>query len=221
MKKFLQLIIATIIFCPFFSAPVSAIDECCYDECYYDEGIDDFCCNAFSLEAQYATVFPLDSKVGRIYGYALPSFTLQGSWNYKCWSIWLDGSYTFANGEAIGCGSGRKTHLSFVPITLGVKYIYTVCQDTEVYFGLGACYSFLNTKDHSEYVHEKTSANNTGAIVKTGFVYHYCDGFFLEGFFNYMYQKFYFHKEETDPFVYRNDVDFSSLQLGVGIGWTF
>lgn len=194
-------------------------DYCCETPCYLNTCCEEPSCNMFSIEAQYAAMFPLNSTVCRIYGYALPQFTLELNWNWKCFSVWLDGSYVFANGKAVPCGG--STHLNFVPITLGVRYFYSVCHDTDLYLGIGACYSFLNTRDHSPYVHEKTSANNAGAIVKSGFVYRVCDGIFFEGFLNYMYQKFYFHKYETEPFVYRNDVDMSSLQLGVAIGWEF
>lgn len=199
-----------------YSAPGYYGDPCCYNDPCCDSYVD-----AFTVDVKYAAFFPLNSRVSNIYGWALPQFTLEGNVLFcKSWAIWLDGSYIFGNGHAVGGGS-NKTHLSLVPITLGVKYFFPVCASTDFYVGLGASYSFLNTRDHSDYVHEKTSSNHVGGIVKTGFIYYYCDGFFLEGFLNYMYQQFYFPKTTDDPFVYRNDVDLSSLQLGIGIGWTF
>ena len=211
---------ALALFSPMYSEALWNDGNCCDNTCVPNTCCEETCCREFSVEAQFAAYFPLDSTVGHIYGYALPAFTLEASWQWQCMSIWLDGSYIFGSGHSIGCGGG-PTHLNFVPITLGVKYIYPMCDSTDLYIGLGACYSFLNTRDHSEYVHENTSGNNAGAILKTGVVYHYCDGIFFEGFFNYQYQKFYFHKTETNPFVYRHDVDMSNLQLGVAVGWEF
>jgi outer membrane protein len=175
----------------------------------------------FLIEADAAAFFPLSSAVRRIYGTALPSFTLEFNWRfYKHWGVWLDGSYVFGNGHAMGYGH-ESTHLSFVPITAGAKYFYPLGESIDLYMGLGPCYSFLNTTDHSRHVHKKTSANNFGATVKTGFIYHCNKRVFLDFFFNYMFQTMHFHKTESDPFVYRHDVNLSSLQLGGGIGLEF
>ena len=179
------------------------------------------CCTGFSLDAKYAAFFPLDSRVRKIYGSSLPMFTLEANMKTsRCLEVWLDTSYVFGNGHSCSCDK-NKTHLNFVPISLGVKYIYSLCDRTDFYIGAGPCYSFFNTKDHSEFVHENTSKNNWGAIVKSGFIYHYNECMFLEGFFNYMYQKFSFGKRSDDPFVYRHDANLSSLQLGVALGWNF
>lgn len=182
------------------------------------------CCNdndtSFSAAVQCAAFFPLDSDVHRIYGSALPAFTIEGNWQRECFGLWLNASYVFGNGHAYG-GGGYKTHLNLVPISLGVKYIYSLCDSTDFYVGLGACYSFMNTRDHSEFVHERVSSNGFGGIVKTGLTYIYCENIFFEGFLNYTYQRFSFSRTSNDPFVYRRDVDLSSLQLGVGLGMKF
>jgi hypothetical protein len=179
------------------------------------------CCTNISLDAKYAAFSPLDSRVRKIYGSALPMFTVEGNVRVcGCWEVWLDGSYVFGNGHSSACNK-NKTHLSFVPISVGLKYLYPICYGTDLYIGAGPCYSFFNTKDHSEFVHENTSRNNWGAIVKSGFIYHYNECIFLEGFFNYMYQEFSFGKTSDDPFVYRQNANLSSLQLGIALGWNF
>jgi len=212
MKKFLSRFILIILFLQTFSLQAFP-NEGCYS---YDEY-----CTTFTLEAECAGFCPLNSTMRRIYGSLLPSFTLEGNLIInRRWGLWLDGSYIFANGRSSGVYHD-STHLSLVPISVGAKYYCPVNEWIDLYLGIGACYSFLNTTDHSEYVHEKTSASNSGAIIKSGFIYRYCDCFFFHGFFDYMYQKMYFHKTESDPFVYRNDANLSSLQFGVGIGLEF
>lgn len=191
---------------------ISFGEDICFEEA---------CDNSFSIDANYAAFFPLNSTVKRIYGSALPQFTVGGNWQWnECWGLWLDGSYIFGNGHSMGCGRS-STHLNLVPLSIGINYFCPVCDSIRLYLGLGGCYSFLRTTDHSPYVHKKTSANNGGAMIKTGVVYDYCKGFLLHGFFNYMYQKMNFPKTKSDPFVYRNDVDLSALQLGIGIGIDF
>lgn len=184
--------------------------DCCQTEC----------CNPFSAGAKVAAFFPLDSKVRDIYGTAMPAFTLEGNWQVQCWQFWLDTTYVFANGHSTG-GDKSRTHLDLVPITLGAKYLFSFCDSTTLYAGLGASYSFLHTKDHSDYVHKSVSSSGFGGIVKTGIVYDYCDNVYLEGFLNYTYQRFTFSNSSSDPLVYRRDVNLSALQLGLGVGMQF
>lgn len=174
-----------------------------------------------SLDAKCAAFFPLDSKVRKIYGSALPMVTLEANARLcPLWEAWLDSSYVFADGKSYGW-YGKDTHLSFVPISLGVKYFYSLCDGTDLYVGAGPCYSFFTTKDHNSLVHKITSKKQWGAVFKSGFRYHQSDCTFVEGFFNYMYQELSFGKTSDDPFVYRHDANLSSLQLGVAIGRNF
>lgn len=221
MKKKIKFLLTIILLLTISSIQAGSDESTCYDDSHEPSFcFQEACCNTFSVEAQYAAFFPVDSKVRRIYGSALPAFTLEGNWRYQCWDLWLNGSYIFGHGHSTG-PCKNKTHLNLVPISLGVKYLYSLCDCMEVYFGLGACYSFLNTRDHSEFVHEKVSSKGFGGVIKTGFVYNYCENFFLEGVLNYTYQRFTFSSTSVDPFVYRQDANLSSLQLGLGFGLKF
>jgi hypothetical protein len=217
MKKFFKILTVIILMSSISQAQAAFYDSSCCAEPPFC--VDDNSCNRFSVSAQTAVFIPLDSKVRRIYGSALPAFTLEGNWKYQCWNVWLNSSYIFGNGHAIG--SSDKTHLNLVPITFGLKYIYTLCNSTDLYLGLGGSYGFLNIRDHSDFVHKKVSKNRFGGIVKSGIIYNYCENIFFEGFFNYTYQRFTFSKTSNDPFVYRHDADLSSLQLGAGVGMKF
>ena len=181
------------------------------------------CCDdeidcAFSTDIEAAAFFPLGSTMRRIYGTALPQFTAAENWRFhRHWAAWLDVSYVFGNGHSIG-ETHASTHLNLVPISAGIKYVHRVSDCTDFYVGLGPCYSFLDTTDHSSHVRKHTSASNFGAVAKSGFVYHLNSRWFVQGFFNYMYQKVYFHQTDSSPFVYRYNANLSSLQLGGGIG---
>lgn len=175
----------------------------------------------FSVEAEAGAFFPLDSNMRHIYGTALPIFTLAGNWWFhKSWDLWLDVSYVFGNGHATGVGD-ESTHLSYIPLSIGIKYFYPVTKSTDIYVGVGPSYGFMHTVDRSEHVHRKTSANNFGATAKSGVIYSFNKRWYLQGFFNYMYQKMYFHQTESEPFVYRYSANLSSLQLGGGVGLKF
>ncbi len=176
--------------------------------------------NKISVEIQSADFFPLDAKVQHIYSSVFLAFTLEGNWQSQCWGMWLNCSYIFGNGHSISFDS-HKTHLSLVPITLGIKYIHPLCDSTDFYIGLGACYSFLNTKDQGEFIHKRVSSNAFGAIVKTGITYNFCENLYIDGFLNYTYQRFTFSKTRSDPLVYRHTAKLDSLQVSLGLGIKF
>lgn len=190
-------------------------------------------CGWGSLAIKAAAIFPTASNVRNIYGDTLAQFTLEG--NLKLWEscsgdfyMWVDGSYIYSNGESYieeekpetGYDS-HHTRLSLVPITLGFKYQYHINDCFDVYLGAGPSYSFLHLQDASKYVHRKTSKNCFGAIVKSGCVYNFCDGFYLEGFLNYAFQRFNIRGPKNNPHVERHNVDLSNVQLGLGLGWKF
>lgn len=105
----------------------------------------------FSLDAKVGAFFLLNSTARDLYGPVLPAFTLEGNVNvYKGLTVWLDGSYIVGNGS----NSYGWSHLNFIPLSLGLKYVYPVMQSLDFYAGAGACYSFLITRDHSPYVHK-------------------------------------------------------------------
>lgn len=199
-----------------------ADDYSSFDEGYYYE-----CCSEWSIAAKAAAFFPLSSKARKIYGSALPEFTLEG--NFKvwdgCWSdiyLWLDGNYVYGNGNSYGGEPHHhRTHLTLVPVTLGLKFAYHLCDWADFYLGAGPTYAWLQLRDSSSHVHRKTNRSAVGGIFKSGVVASLCGCYYLEGFFNYSYQRFDVRKPKHDPTVERHDADLSSLQLGAGVGWRF
>ncbi len=172
----------------------------------------------FSVDAKVGAYFLLNSTIRDLYGPVLPAFTLEGNADvYKGLTVWLDGSYIFGNGGNSYGGS----HLNFIPITLGLKYVYSIMQSMDVYAGAGAAYSFLITRDHSPYVHEKNHSNNWGFVAKSGFIYHCTQHLQVEGFANYMYQEFHFTGTEEDPLVYRTNAFLNGVEVGASVGYNF
>ncbi len=99
------------------------------------------CCNdeidcALSTEMQAAAFFPLGSTMRRIYGTPLPQFTVAENWRFhRSWDAWVDLSYVFGNGHSKG-ENHASTHLSLVPISVGIKYFHRVNDCTDFYVGL-------------------------------------------------------------------------------------
>lgn len=185
--------------------------SCCDQSC---------CMGDITLEGRFSAFFPLKSRAREIYNDALPCLELQVATTLcDCWQPWFNASYIWSNGHS---SLGDKTQLSILPLSLGVNYIFPLCDCIDWYIGAGALYSFLRTEDHSPYVHEHVRKNTWGGTAKLGFYYQWTECLFLEGFLDYVYQKFNFKTDEDSvPFVVRNDVDLSALKLGVGLGFRF
>jgi len=172
----------------------------------------------FSIDAKVGAYFLLNSTIRDLYGPVLPVFTLEGNVNvYKRLGVWLDGSYIFGNGTY----SYGSSHLNFIPISLGLKYVCSIMQSLDLYAGAGPCYSFLITRDRSPYVHEKNHSDNWGFVVKSGFIYHWTTHLQVEGFVDYMYQEFHFSGTGKDPFVYRTNAFLNGIEVGAGVGYNF
>jgi len=172
----------------------------------------------FSLSAKTGAFFLLNGTARDLYGPVLPSFTLEANADvYKGLTLWVDGSYLFGNGSNFDGSS----HLNFIPLSLGLKYVHSFSDRMDFYAGAGPCYSFLILRDRSPYVHKKTSLNNWGGVAKSGFVYRCTEHFRVEGFLNYMYQEFHFSGTWKNPFVYRTDAYLNGIEVGAGFGYQF
>lgn len=175
------------------------------------------------LSVKPALFLPTSNSVKEIYGSSLSQITLEG--NFKVHEdaakvyVWLDASYICADGHSTGYESNH-THVTLVPVTLGVKYDYPLNFRINVYLGAGPSYSFISFRDHSPYVQEKIAKSQLGAIIKSGLTYQLSSTIAFEGFVNYSYQPFDFAKDDISG-EERQNVDFSSFQIGLGLNWKF
>ena len=184
----------------------------------------DSCCfNDFIIEAKVAAFFPTSKKVREIYTNVLADYEVEISKKFDDnWDIWLNASYIHSHGRSIGLSD--RTTLRFMPFSLGVSYSQRFFCDFEAYIGAGVAYSFLRIHNDSNYVQEHISKKDFGGIFKSGIRYTSCDGIFVEGFFDYIYQKFNSSNSDSysdSHYVTRHDADLSGYKVGVGLGFNF
>lgn len=219
MKHMKKIISAILMVVAFQACPVQAglfDGGCCEQTCC------DSCCGMgpITLEAKFAAYFPLEKRARKIFHKALPNFEIEAATTWCDWQPWFNVGYIWDNGRSRGCHD--KTKLEVIPLSLGVNYLIPMCNCIDAYVGAGAVYSFLRTRDHSEFVHEHVRKNAWGGVVKAGFYYNYSECVFFEGFVNYVYTRFRFRNDRDElPFVQRNDVNFSGIKVGVGVGFKF
>ncbi len=187
---------------------------------------------------------PLSDNVTDIYSDVFPLVELEVSTVWNChWKPWMNVGYTWDSGHSVCEGDEdhsdglhlchNKTDIRVIPLSFGVDYmVYSIC-DIDFHVGAGASYSWLKIHDKSPYVHQHIDKGAWGAIARASAVYNWCNCLFVEGFLNYSYTNFEFRNHHrhsnsdvvTDgdicPYTERHDLNFSNLQFGIGLGYTF
>lgn len=135
------------------------------------------------------------------------------------------------------CGYYREvfkdsTRIFVLPISLGLKAIYSICPFVDVYAGAGACYSFLRIKNkckddyyyrgfaHSPFKKE-IDKSDFGGVFKLGVHYAMSTSTYLDLFADYYTQKFDLSKKSRSCDVFRHDIDCSGFKIGLGFGVYF
>jgi outer membrane protein len=241
-KSFYSLVFTT--FFMLLSLPLLAWDSC------------DNCCNpcedsgwGITAEARVAYYHPSSKRVRRIYGDGWADYQLEISKGFKgfgdlfgngdcgCfnindfeWRLWAGVSGFSRKGESIGFHD--DTRLQLIPVSFGVKLLYPIFCNAKIFIGGAACYSFLNIRDHSRYVHEHTRREEWGGLIQSGITYNICDWAVVSAFFDYFFQRFDFHDTHyssyrssgyyyDDRYIERNDLNMDGYKVGVGLGVTF
>lgn len=221
MKKIISAILLAV---AFQAAPVQAglFDQGCCDTTCCDPCCDPCCCEMgpITLEARFAALFLLDRKTHRNYHKVLPNFELQVATTWCNWQPWFNAGYIWDNGRRRDCFP--KSRLQIVPLSLGVNYLFPMCNCIDAYIGVGGVYSFLRTNNHDDFVRRHVNRHAWGATVKAGFYYNYSECVFFEGFVDYVYARFkHEHHRDDVVFVDRRELNLNAIKLGVGVGFKF
>lgn len=173
--------------------------------------------NQFLLEAKAAYFRPTAHLFREIYGeggiYGL-EFSIQ-SW--KNLYTWTSVSCFAKSGSSIG--EHNKTNLIYVPICLGIKYLFPV-KNWYFFLGAGAIAGYLHIHDHSPFVIQKVVKWGAGGIVKANALYNVSNHFFLDFFTDYSFLKIDFHKTNHGT-VIRHHADLSGWSISAGLGVRF
>lgn len=126
-----------------------------------------------------------------------------------------------------------RAKIYVAPLAIGLRWIYPVTLNTDVYFGVGGCFSYLNIYnsclnykrhgfDRSPFKH-RMNRTGCGALIKSGIQYALTNDLFLDFFVNYLFQSFHFkhHHRVPDKFRFKRDLELNGLKVGLGVGVYF
>jgi hypothetical protein len=169
------------------------------------------------VEAQAGYYYPTNHKFREIYSgsgiYGL-EVSVQ-SW--RSLYAWVSGSVFAKSGHSIGLRN--STHIVFVPIGVGLKYLWKV-NFVDLYLGAGVLPTYLHIHDHSPYVVQKSSKWGCGGIAKVGAIFNLPKSFFIDVFTSYSYIKISDHDTRHHT-IYPSSANLSGFTFGGAIGYRF
>lgn len=176
--------------------------------------------SSFDIKAKISGFYPVSSKVRNIYHSVFCQVDLEISKTFcEQWQPWANVGYVWSSGHSLGLHDHTK--LKLIPISAGVNYLFPIFCSLEGYVGIGASYNLLKIKDHSCYVHEHVHKNSWGYVVRLGLNYTFCEHLLTGLFVNYNDQRFHFKTSYSSPYVERNNLNLSSINFGVALGYRF
>jgi hypothetical protein len=170
-------------------------------------------------EVKAAYFRPSDDKFRRIYN---EGAIYGGEVSCQAWKNlygWASANYFHKSGTSIGRAGGNTTNITFVPLGLGLKYLFPI-RFVDVYAGGGILSTYLHMDDHSHHVIKSNSKWGVGGIVKAGAIFNVDKHFFIDLFSDYSFMKVDFHNTHGGKVV-RHDADLSGWSIGLGIGYRF
>ncbi len=169
------------------------------------------------LEAKAAYFYPTDDKFRSIYNsrgiYGLEYTCQAWKWLYP----WISTSYYSSWGKSMGFG--YRTHIYFIPIGLGLKYLHSF-KHADLYAGVGGLATYVHIRNHSPFVVPTTAKWGGGAIAKVGLLINLPKSFLIDIFSDYSYMKVDTRKSDHGK-VIRHHVDLSGWSIGGAIGYRF
>ena len=138
----------------------------------------------------------------------------------------IKGFYGFASidyftkkGESIGFCTPTRAH--FLPLGIGLKYLWRVKKIVDIYLGLGFTPTHLKTKNDSPYVPEEIHGWGFGGIAKIGVFVELPHHFMLDFFVDYSFVKV---KPKTSCNINNiplHTANLNGVVIGGGLGYRF
>lgn len=175
------------------------------------------------LELKAGYFFFADSTLRKIYDKGGLDLQISGSFPVATWpdryglDIYASVEYLHRSGKTLG--SGNKTSIWEIPISLGLKPIFAICQNVQYYFAVGPRYFHLHQHNNSSFLIKNVSRNGIGLFVNTGFNFIPCPHLLIDIFGEYSYARTHFHPSKHN--VFGKAIQVGGFAFGAGLGYAF
>jgi len=133
---------------------------------------------------------------------------------------WASVNYLHAAGNTIA--RIDDCSICIIPAAIGLKYLYPIPCDAQIYAGMGLKYFWLRVDNKDPEIHFKDRARGLGGVFSIGALFHPIRNVFVDLFVDYSLKHFdkrHFSQKENN--VIPSDVNISGLTLGIGAGLWF
>lgn len=170
-----------------------------------------------ALEIRAGAFFPTSDRFTKIYKHAGPDFEIEFTRTNifcSCLDAWANLNWFPNHGHVKHCGSSK---IDIVNFSLGIKYSYCLRSCARLYAGIGPSFGWVGIENkfkcckHCKKKKETDSKMAVGGVVKTGILYYFNCGVFLDLFADYNFEWARFH----------HTVDVGGFKTGLGVGFTF
>ncbi|KIC72063.1 outer membrane beta-barrel protein [Candidatus Protochlamydia amoebophila] len=161
-------------------------------------------------EAKSQLFFPASKRFRRIYGNCMGGYEGQVTVFFpKYFQGWINVDGMSKKGHSFYLHD--FTRISIVNMSFGMQYTYILPRNLSFYVGLGPSFGIVKLENRFFGIHTNKIYFAFGGVFKTGFYYDINARFFLNMFFDYLYQ----------PNCFKTQVNLGGNKLGLGIGYKF
>lgn len=185
-------------------------------ECFQEP---DSCCYPGPIiEAKVGYFFFTDSKMRKIYDQGGVDVQLTGT--YPIWkNLQFYGSVEYLRKSGRSLNDHQRTSIWQVPVNIGLRSVYTFCEQIQSYITLGPRYFYIHQHNDSSFVPKNKARSGVGMFVNTGLNYVFCNGFLLDLFGEYSYARIDFHNSKNN--VHGRRIQVGGFTFGMGLGYAF
>jgi outer membrane protein W len=175
--------------------------------------------NRVILEGRVSYFYPFSKDLRKMFhnggvNYALNLFApVWGRLN-----MWAAVDYFSRSGKMINFDT--STHITIVPLTLGLQYIHPFNKIFGIHGGAGMRYFFVEGINRSSVVNRKIDRSGLGGVFELGFLFCATRHLVFDVFSSFSLKKLD-GPGHTPPNVVSNDVQVGGWNIGAGIGYKF
>lgn len=170
------------------------------------------------LEIKGGYFYFYDAPMKKVFKNSGASIQLSGSFPLIT-NLDLYSSIGFQAKSGFSLGSNEKTNFWQIPFDFGIKPVVAIAESFWLYFAVGPRVFYMHQHNQSPLVQKNIQRCGVGAFVNGGFKTFLTSRIFLDGFFEYSYQKT--HLNYLNLFNSGQKVQLGSWVFGGGIGYKF
>ena len=204
-----------------------------------------YCEKLWTLDFRVAYYAPQSKKLRKVYSGSWMDVEVELSRSISNnIDVWAGFSWAIQGHGKKHCefyGFKKQTSASILPLSLGLKWTYSILPCADIYFGAGVCYTFFTIHNRLKelgYSYYEASWSNSflpykdhyykgawGGIVKFGMHYDLSRIVFVDFFADYFYQKFHFSRHRNSFYYFdrylHGEINLSGIKTGIGLGVYF